>query len=500
MSARQSSSSRPNPRRIPLRPARVCVESAHTLAYPIAPLGDGVLSRAGSSGAGAGVSITFPEIDWALLHQPSAATQRVPSAHVLDVYVALLSYWARADKPDDGIVRFEQSVLFRDVGWVKGSKRSASGRHCQQLEDALWHLQHTTLRWTGGNAPDPDFGEPGRGLLSVSVVSAYRIGRAHTRRSSPNDVAAAAEPTAGCWVELGRSFVRLLKAQWGVVKFDAGAMLCLPSGTPRVLCRALTWYRHRGINTIPLRQLYPRIGSVEQRLTPSRAEQILGRAHAAMVEQGILASHPEYVWTRPPDASGRMGEEMCVSYSFGVRSGAFLDPEDELLARTARLYGVSEAMTLELLHYREQLRDVLHAVGEGIVAPRYPAGYIIDATRYGWDVSAKSPPDTIHQGKRALPPPARSVVERYTDWRLTQVQRYLARGGVDHEAVHDEARGRLRARHGGVDVVVSEEHLRAEVDAVLDIRLGLPTLAEYSADPDGHEERVARRAPSILRR
>ncbi len=475
------------------RPARVCVEPAHILAYPLVPLGDGACTRNGAVKRGDAVTVSFPEIDWAMSLQPTEVTKRLPSAHVIDVFAALLHYYARSDRPGDGVVRFDQTELYRDVGWLKGAQ-SSSGRHRQQLEDALWHLQRTTLQWTGNNAPDPEFGQPGRGILSISIVSGFRVGRSRSRRGAAEGDEITSDPGSSCWVEFGRSFVRLLRADYGTHTFDISGMLALPSGTPRALFRALTWYRNRGISSIPLRELYPRIGSVEQRLTASRAEQVLGCAHAAMRKEGILASMPMYVRTQPQFAPSSAPEEMCVVYDFAVRSASFLDPEDEVLVRTARSYGVSEVMALNLVRYRDQLRTVLNAVGEGDVTPRYPAGYIVDATRGGWHISRKH----SGTGAKRLPsagdaPAARPVAERYEDWCGLQINRFMSRPDVDYSALRAEVVERLQERHATTEA----EAIRVEMRELLRTRLGLPTLDEYALDPDEWERRAMKRAPRL---
>jgi hypothetical protein len=423
--------------------------------------------------------------------QPSPTREALPSTHVLDLLAVLLHYYASAGRPSDGVVPFDQATLVRDAGWVKPGKEP-SGRHYHQLADALWHLQHTTMWWTGDNVPDPAFSDHSPGDLSISVLSAVRLGRARPgRRPRARAAAGGSVHVPSSWVEFGRTFANLLRCEFGTVSFDLEQMLALPSGTARALFRTLCWYRHRGMHVIPLRELYPRIGSVEQRLTPSRAKQVLGAAHAALVDTGILLDLPNYEWCRPPNTSEHAAAELCVVYPFTVRSAAFLSAEHERLVRTARLLGVSEPMAFMLLNYGEQFRTVLDAIGEGDVSPRDTPAYIVDATRYGWNVSRKSRPSPAPHPALDRAGEARPVAERYADWLQLQVGRFFSRPDVDAFAIQAEAAERLRWRNAvPTETPLDQDAIWREEREMIRERLALPTLDEYAANPAKYDRRA----------
>lgn len=453
---------------------RIAVDSPHTLAYPLVPLAaHSPLKPTRTQGDAPRVVVPFPDIAWSLELQRHDRSKQLPSTTVVDVLTVLLHYYHAIGMPDDGAIPFSRRQLITLMRWVPTVDAKPSGRHYIQLREALDHLKHTDLTWEGENVPDPLYGQAGRGVLSISLITGYRLadepsGRRPVGRPLPEPVS---------WAQLDPFFVRLLKDRDTTVAFDLDRMMSLPTGIPRVLFRALTWYKSRGINRIPLRELFRRIGSTSDRCVPAKARDLLGKAHNAMVEHGFLQRQPVYEHA-PAVNLLEPGRDWSVVYDFGRE--ATLSFEDEQLVRSARAFGVSQAMAVELLGYRDKLREVLWAVSEGVVAPRSPAGYIVDATRFGWAVRPNQPPELAV--RRPRPSTAvRPLHETYADWLRAARQQRLAVTPIDLHALRGEVLSRLCDQ---LETQVPEWQVTQEVERELTTRLGLPTYHAYVQRPD----------------
>lgn len=350
---------------------RIVCDAAHTAAYPLAALG-AVTRRLDRPEHEVG----FPEIGWRVVTRRGRLSGKLPSATIYDVLVALLYTYQAVGTPVDGVVPFSRRALIGLMRWVPPGQRP-TGRHYTQLADALWHLQHIELTWGAENSP-PQLNDYRGVSVTASLVADFRLADEPVGRRT-SDVAA---PMMTSWVRFDPRYLTLLQCPYARLEFDLDRMMALSSGVARVLFRALMWYRHRGVSVVTLRQLFARIGSSTDRYTPAQARELLGRAHREMVDTGVLRRDPVYRRCKPGELGGLA--EYGVTYDFGPDET--LSPEDEALVRAARKHGVSKPMALRLLEHRDQLRLVLRAVEAGRVAPRYPAGYIVEATRGGWSL------------------------------------------------------------------------------------------------------------------
>ena len=456
---------------------RIAVDTAHTLAYPMVPLASHSEKKPSARVEGSSRCVVhFPEIAWSLDMKRDARTGKLPSTVVVDVLAALLHNFHSIGMPEDGAIPFSRRSLISMMRWSPNPASKPSGRLYNQLREALDHLKHTDITWSGDNTPDPLYGENGRAVLSISLVTSYRLaeeprGRRARDRRLPEPVS---------WVQLDPFFVRLLKAPQGTVPFDLDRMMSLPSGVSRVLFRTLMWYKSRGMNEVPLRELFPRVGSTTDKILPAKAREMLGKSHQAMVDAGILRALPEFDVL---EGQGLTGErEHVLVYDFAP--DAILSSEDEQLVRTARMYGVSQAMAVELLAYREKLREVLWAVGEGIVSPRYPAGYIVEATRNDWAVRPQS----------VLPVPKRprdetresELSRRYSAYLKRQRESFLAQPDAvsNISGIRTEVMRRL---HVGLKTHIPDWMVSQEVEREVTKRLHAPTYEEFAQAPEAWE-------------
>lgn len=320
--------------------------------------------------------LRIPELGLSVVTRRASLSGKMPSATVYDVLVAILYEYQVAEMPADGVVQFSRQTLIRAMRWVEQGERPA-GRHYAQLADALMHLQHIQLAWDGASAPYL-LNIERRDAVTISLVSDFRLGDEPVGRRP----AAHGDPDLASWVRLDPGYAYLLSCPYARVEFDLDRMMALSTGVARILFRTLMWLRHCECSVISLWELFLRIGSSTDRATPAQARELLGRAHREMVETGVLRSAPVYSVSAPADLEGLA--EYVVTYDFGAEET--LSPEDEALVRAARKHGVSKPMAVRLLEHRDQLRIVLKAVDAGSVTPRYPAGYIVDATRGGWSL------------------------------------------------------------------------------------------------------------------
>lgn len=418
---------------------RWTVDGEETIGYPLVPVGDQTHFEPGEDGL---EQVSYPAIGLRIVY-PNP-TGKLPSSAIVDVYTGLMFLYAAADFPEDGKLYFSRYQLLHLIGWFargNGARNvrtvKPSGRHYWQLKAALNYLQGTRFfRETHGNATLIGYdGERFRGADGYPILQYWRVVDEPTGPKSDE-----APLSARSMVHFSEPFVAELAGGRRVAWMDLELFFSLSAGTPRLLYRTLTWMRTRGVRELPVQEVFQRLGSVQRLYVPSRAEQMLGKAHAELRAHGVLATDPQY--------EKREGGKWWVRYEFG--DPRVLRAEEEVLVRQAEAYGVSIGTARELVvAHREQFEEVLAATTLGLIRPKVSLPrMIVHYTRHGYKISATTGAREFQMSLDLGTPEC-----RYLAWTKEERARRLARSHViDAEKIRDEllatdqARGIMRPR------------------------------------------------------
>lgn len=423
---------------------RHTVDVRELVGLPLAPLGKAV--RPHPRGAGDERELAFHALGWRVVWPQAPRGGRRPTSIVTDVYLALMRPFKDARFPTTGRVEFSPYRLLEEIGRISRSGRPAypparpSGSAYQDLRAALDHLSRVVYERTPAAAASPGEVAGAMRLEPFSVLSGYAFGddgadgRAH--------------------VVFSPAVVRLARGGRGVVPLDWVTYLSLPGGAPRALYRWLASVWPDREVTVGATELLQRLGSTQERANGARVRQRLDRAHAALVERGVLVRIPDIAkcegewWVRYSLArmsSGWLREHDADLAEFNSGRAAWrgLDDEMELLVTQAVGYGMHEHVAVELAteHPRAFMRT-LAAAALGILVPwRTLPGMIVDYTRKGHPIVDRG--QRIETRRPGTGPGADG--ELYQRWsarerRARVAQRRRAGRPIDVDAVRRQCR------------------------------------------------------------
>lgn len=407
----------------PHRPnARFAVDQGETMGYPLALMGNkftDVAEIAELGGDSLTVTVAFEPIHWQMSRRlQNGQPLRLPNPQVLDVYFGLTFLYSLEGFPEHGEVYFSRYNFMQMLGWVSNGRYpngtklvKPSGRHYQQLHDALDLLLKTSYSWSGGNYT-------GKGY---NILDSYDL-----REDKTGPRALGEELPKTSRAVFTRTFASRFGGGTSSVSVDMDLYLSLPRNTPRLLYRVLTWMRYRGINRLTLEELFNRLGGTTRQYVKSYAERVLGSAHDSLLLRGIIRSAPVY-----EKANGIW----YITYDFGDPIALFA--EEEELIRQAVAFGVAMPVARELaVAHRDRFREVIAAVTAGhLKAKKNVAGMIVTYTRRP-DYSIPGTPSTRAQ-QVALP--ITTIEEEYTAWVTQEQKRRLrARSDLDVEQMRQE--------------------------------------------------------------
>jgi hypothetical protein len=453
---------------------RLAVDSVHTLAYPLVSLADRDEEFKQHGDLGTRFVVRFPLINWNI-QVVKTPDGKLASTSVVELLATILSSFHGAGMPEDGVVTFSRYALLKQLGWVGSDGGRPNGQHYKQLTHLIQYLQQTLFTWEGDAVPDLVFGGKKKGTLSINLLSGSLL--AEDARGRKSTRGPAVLPPLS-YVRLSPDFVRLLRQPDATIPFDLDGLLALPGGAPRVLFRLLTHMRATGRTEISIPELFNRIGSSADEYIPARVKRLLGKSHEEMIKLGVLQEQPRFAGPQTlPD--GR--REYVVIYNFGP-DYTHLTTETEQLIKVAQSYGVSQAQAARFAESKPvKLREVLTAIANETVKPRYVPGFIVSALQNDWAV--------LPSGAQVCPPPASrsgtvargvdpvlSLAEEYEQWYASEKARRIASTGMNVAAERNEIMAMLGES-------LATQPPTWQIDRSLENRinqkLDLPTFAQY---------------------
>lgn len=429
-------------------PQRFTYEHRQTMGYPLVTLGSKVANRVSEGGISR--LIDYKTIGWKI-DQTKAEEVDIPGPLVYDVLYGLIYLLAQDGFPDDGVVRFSRYNLMQMIGWVANGrggiadrKAQPSTRQYKQLRDACYTLKKTTFIRD----------EHGRSR-AFDIVSMYDI-----QDDPPGRKKSGADMPRNSVVRFNPEFLEMLRDG---IKLDLDKYLGLYNRTTRVLFRTLNWMQAEGIRSISIEALFERVGSTQRRCIPSMAQLQFDKAHAELVENGILNEMPKFEMVE--------GDGWYINYAFATPTAL---PAENPYVREALAFGVRETMAKELsIAHPVQFRRVVAAVSAGYLqASKSIAGMIVTYTRNPhFPLKISEPPADIQEDA--------PIHEQYRRWAAAERTARALRQGIDASQLRQDAIAAVQGEQ--LALVEGELEWLSEgmVSAQINCLTGIPTLAEY---------------------
>jgi hypothetical protein len=329
-------------------PELVC-EPLVLASRPLIPLGDSARRLP------APVSQLTIGSDWVLNVPPARPNEGIASAEAtLDVYVHLISEFARAGNHLKNSLTLNVAELSRRRGWTAPGGHAA-GSHYRQAMRALDYLSDVTI----------DSAEVRNELLRItggdSAGQPLRIVERWTRPTGPTAPGQAVELE----VHLTSEFTALLSGALDDARYSDSLYASLPRGVTRSLYRYLSAVRQVAGEpqiTMKAQTVLSHLGCRRLGLEPSRIKTILEEPHLHLYAANALGKVPN--WTRSPDG------DLLVTY--------MLEPQTdlaELLEESSLAFGVTPTSAVAWSRDRtEALAEVLASAVLGIITPTHGIG------------------------------------------------------------------------------------------------------------------------------
>lgn len=407
---------------------RIAVDQGETMGYPLTLMGNkfaDVVDVTEIGGDSLLATVAFEPIHWQMSRRlQNGQPVRLPNPQVLDVYFGLTFLYSLEGFPEHGEVRFSRYNFLQMLGWVSNGRYpngtklvKPSGRHYQQLHDALELLLKTSYSWRGEN-------HTGKGY---NILDSYEL---KEDKTGPRALGEELPKTSKA--VFTRTFASRFEEGSSSVSVDLDLYLSLPPNTPRLLYRVLTWMRYRGINRLTLEELFNRLGGTTRQYVKSYAERVLGDAHDSLMLRGIIRSAPVYE---------KVNGAWYITYDFGDPVALFA--EEEELIRQAVAFGVAMPVARELaVAHRDRFREVIAAVTSGrLRAKKNVAGMIVTYTRRpDYAIPRASINQTLQTMLPAQPTlPIATIEEEYAAWIAQEQERRLrARSDLDIASMRQE--------------------------------------------------------------